>query len=73
MLRRGKDHVPRLAYYDDTKRKILRFKEAVGYLPSDNYCLERETSKLSASFIQANRSSPLKAKHTKHRWLLTLH
>ena len=58
ILRRGKDHVPRLAYYDDTKRKILEFKEDVGLsLPSDNYCLERETSKLSAGFIQANRSS----------------
>lgn len=57
-LRSGKDHVPRLAYYDESKRKILEFKDEVGLvLPSDNYCLERESSILSAGFIRANRSS----------------
>ena len=42
-LRRGDGHVPRLAYYNDNKLKVLKFKDNVGLtLPNDNYSLEHE-------------------------------
>ena len=55
-LRRGDGHVPRLAYYNDNKLKVLKFKDNVGLtLPNDNYSLEHENSKLSAEFTKDSR------------------